>query len=366
LRGNVANSIRAMLNSTYLGSYQLGEKDPLVQGLAKLSFGVSFDTSSNQPSVTQGFTPSKNNFSGFSAKYELINRRDPRNRKWNANWASLAPEALDLAASFSGLNEVVESNPNFEQWIAATSADIIGLPDSPTEENIRALLQRSADLFGKLLWNAPEIQNRISQVTSRMNTYLDVENYILNTIRTSPIVTMEYTDTRQLTANNQTIAATQPNQKIPSLSNINLVIEKGIKGDKAPEFTLNASGTWFNSSDAANPKRGKIRDYRVSAEIDVPLREIQNLGRPVLSFSGQFLALVNEPLGETVMLNGVTIDRRGNVGVFQTKLSIPVKGSGVKIPLSFSYATRTELVKEKDVRGNIGITFDLDSLFAKK
>src|SRR5216117_191234 len=109
LRGNVANSIRAMLNSTYLGSYQLGEKDPLVQGLAKLSFGVSFDTSSNQPSVTQGFTPSKNNFSGFSAKYELINRRDPRNRKWNANWASLAPEALDLAASFSGLNDAAKS-----------------------------------------------------------------------------------------------------------------------------------------------------------------------------------------------------------------------------------------------------------------
>ena len=62
----------------------------------------------------------------------------------------------------------------------------------------------------------------------------------------------------------------------------------------------------------------------------------------------------------------MTIDRRGNLGVFQAKISIPVKDSGVKIPISFTYATRTELIKGKDVRGNIGITFDLDSLLAKK
>ena len=97
----------------------------------------------------------------------------------------------------------------------------------------------------------------------------------------------------------------------------------------------------------------------------MPLKEIQNIGRPTLSFSGQFLALVNEPLGQQLTFKGVTIDRRGNVGVFQTKLSIPIKDSGVKIPISFTYATRTELVKERDVRGNIGITFDLDSLFSK-
>ena len=64
-------------------------------------------------------------------------------------------------------------------------------------------------------------------------------------------------------------------------------------------------------------------------------------------------------------LNGVTIDRRGNLGTVQAKLSIPVHDSGVKIPIAFTYANRTELIKEKDVRGNIGITFDLDSLFSR-
>jgi hypothetical protein len=41
---------------------------------------------------------------------------------------------------------------------------------------------------------------------------------------------------------------------------------------------------------------------------------------------------------------------------------LSVKGSGVKIPLSLSYANRTELLKEKDVRGHVGVTFDMDVL----
>ncbi|HNH83997.1 MAG TPA: hypothetical protein PL157_16620, partial [Acidobacteriota bacterium] len=58
-------------------------------------------------------------------------------------------------------------------------------------------------------------------------------------------------------------------------------------------------------------------------------------------------------------------DRSRDTAIGQVKLTIPVKGSGVKIPISVTFANRTELIKEKEVRGNIGITFDLDSIFAK-
>ena len=47
------------------------------------------------------------------------------------------------------------------------------------------------------------------------------------------------------------------------------------------------------------------------------------------------------------------------------KLTIPVKGSGVRMPLSVTFANRTDLIKEKEIRGNVGITYDLDMLFAK-
>ena len=62
---------------------------------------------------------------------------------------------------------------------------------------------------------------------------------------------------------------------------------------------------------------------------------------------------------------GTAIAQQGHIGVLQVKLTIPVKGTGVKIPLAFTVANRTELIKEKDVRGNFGITFDFDSAIAK-
>jgi len=95
------------------------------------------------------------------------------------------------------------------------------------------------------------------------------------------------------------------------------------------------------------------------------LKEITNLGKPTLTFSGLFLDLFEQPLGQQLLVNGVSVDRTGAVGLMQAKFTIAVKGSGVKIPISFTAANRTELIKEHDVRGAIGVTFDLDSLFSK-
>jgi len=43
-----------------------------------------------------------------------------------------------------------------------------------------------------------------------------------------------------------------------------------------------------------------------------------------------------------------------------------VGDSGIQVPISFTASNRTELIKEREIRGNIGITFDLDRLFVKK
>lgn len=110
---------------------------------------------------------------------------------------------------------------------------------------------------------------------------------------------------------------------------------------------------------------GRVRDYRISGQFDIPLPEIANIGKPTLSFSGLYLHLLQEPLGEQVKVNGVAVSRTGGIDLFQSKLTIPVKGAGVKIPISFTVANRTELIKEREVRGTIGVTFDFDSLFSK-
>ena len=56
---------------------------------------------------------------------------------------------------------------------------------------------------------------------------------------------------------------------------------------------------------------------------------------------------------------------KGDIAAGQIKLIIPLKDTGIKIPFSITFANRTELIREKEVRGNFGFTFDLDTLFAK-
>jgi hypothetical protein len=43
---------------------------------------------------------------------------------------------------------------------------------------------------------------------------------------------------------------------------------------------------------------------------------------------------------------------------------MPVKDSGIKVPISITASNRTELIKEKDVRGSVGLTLDLDTLMS--
>jgi len=109
-RGNVVNSIAALLNRTYLGSYKLTQDDPWAKYLAKLSFGISFDTRANQPSMTQGFGPTSKNFSGFSAKYDIYNHRDPRDNKYKSEWDGLAGRAGgDVAKAIGELQDPLQN-----------------------------------------------------------------------------------------------------------------------------------------------------------------------------------------------------------------------------------------------------------------
>jgi hypothetical protein len=365
-RGNITNSIRALLKSSYSGSYQLGEKDPLVQYLAKLSFGVSFDTTADQGSTTSGFAPNSNNLSGFSAKYEFINHRDPRDKRWRSKWHDLSTTVgMEFTNALGQLGDVLRSTAPFAAWRDDGTNAVIALPADASDEQILAVIKDRADSFVTTFGNTAEVNNAVTGLTSSISNYIERENTVFSEIRNTPLLTLEYNFVRQSLPTSQNVTSVHPAQSIPDLSTLTLVLERGFKGVNAPELTLNAESTWFNSSVAGNPGVGRLRDYRASGQLDVPLKTIQNVGQPTLSFAGQFLALVEEPLGQKVMLNGITIDRRGNMGVFQTKLSIPVKDSGLKIPISFTYASRTELIKESDIRGNVGITLDLDSLFSK-
>ena len=363
-RGNVVKSIRAMRKTTYVESYDLGEHNLLITSLAKLSFGVSFDTSGSQGQSSLRFLTNKNSFSGVGATYALYNHRDPRDKKWRANWDQLSATAgANLAAGLGNLDEAVRRTESFAQWRDTQADKIVDIPPDAADAQLQAALADAINTAETAFGQVQEVQAAVSRFkSSAIPLYLQEEDRIFGDIKRSSIVTLNYNFARQNAPANPSLAPTQPAHRLPELSSMTLVLERGFAGPNSPELTFNASGTWFSSSTAG---QGRFRDYRASLQCDIPLREIRPIGRPALSFSGQYLRLLREPLGQAVMSNGVAVSRTGGIGVFQSKFSVPIKDSGISLPISFTYSNRTELVKEKDMRGNIGITFDFDSLFAK-
>jgi len=125
---------------------------------------------------------------------------------------------------------------------------------------------------------------------------------------------------------------------------------------------LNGSVTFFNST--LPQMHGNLRDIQVSAGLDFRLPEIQSVGSPVLTFAGLGVFLNQQPFGVKVDIGGFETED-GAIGVFQTKLTFPAGRSGVRIPLSFTVANRSEFNTENEIRGAIGLTFDLDKLFSR-
>ncbi len=74
--------------------------------------------------------------------------------------------------------------------------------------------------------------------------------------------------------------------------------------------------------------------------------------------AGGDLDLRREPLEKKVQLFGKSVPSPGKMRVILGKLTLPGGSSGVKIPLSISYATRTELLPDKEWRAGLGLTFN--------
>ena len=156
---------------------------------------------------------------------------------------------------------------------------------------------------------------------------------------------------------------------VPASSTYRLVAE-GRPGSGAWNVTGNAAITRQDAGTVFVPEARDTRGWR-DMQIAVQAERLLGRGDPCASAGAGHPALAFEYLlqdlreNATVTFGGFqyTVEK-GRVHVAQAKLTIPVKGSGVKVPLSVSIANRTELLREKNVRGHIGVTFDMDVLTA--
>ncbi len=196
---------------------------------------------------------------------------------------------------------------------------------------------------------SPELANRIRTETvpalhathealelARIET--EVEE-LAEEVNKAPLLTLAYTNHRGIAG----MMSGYSDLKLlfaGFLDPLNVIVNAGI-------------GLYHDPDDAVNQSR--VRDASVGISLEAEFDNVfvgnadpADLSKITFALTGRYRRLEE-------------VD--ANIGVLQAKLNIPIM-NGMALPISVTYASRTEFINEKEVRGNFGITFDLDHLFA--
>ncbi len=146
---------------------------------------------------------------------------------------------------------------------------------------------------------------------------------------------------------------------------------------KAPQLSANFQST-LRSGNAHNAYRAELAfDYGLANRLNLTVNGSYDYNdlRPtgVIQRGGRFALEGQYALGSGVQLQNkepwtISLSSQGGwmtntspTYEAQAKLTIPI-ADGVDFPISVSYASRTALIKEADVRGKFGFTFDLSKI----
>jgi hypothetical protein len=328
----------------------------------KLSMGLSFDTSRGQTTPT--LVTNERQLSAFSLRYEFFNERDPRHPKYAEKFRSFFKAEGDaLIKRITEVDGQVYAsnrfkNPALRAWFEETNKQVKNLTN-PTVPVVEAKIIERLDLLPFEAINADtSLLESFKTITDSYIGFVDKEKELLAEIAKAPIFTVEYTNNRD--------------PIVPDTHNFNFIYEKGFpmgsaKDSPVIDVTLNGSLTFFNRK-PINPSVKRIKEFNFAGQVDVPLGGVNpeaTFFGTVFSFAGKYQRLN----GNAVALDGTVLpNTKGDIWVGQLKLTIPLDRfglTGIKFPISATFANRTELVRENEVRGNFGFTFDLDKLILK-
>jgi len=337
-RGSPVGLLQTFSGLGFQESHDQIQGDRGLQGLSRLSFALTFDTSAgSNPGV---LLASKQQVSAWSVRYQIVNHRDPRDGRYKRLWDQfLDKEGADLGISGQRLFKVLTEDPQIGTWNTQLVERVSASTSAAEFE--RLARQGFAELEEIIV--SEEVDMALTQYMNDIENVLKKRSDIRDIAMKGSIATIEYSVSRD------------PN--LPDLSDVRFIGATSAAG--RVELTFNAGMSFFNKNVPSITNR--VKAYEVSGQLDVPLSTAQ-VGSMTLSAAWRF-----QKLPQDTTLPGFTgTVKKGVINTGQLKLTIPVKGSGVKIPFSFTTANRSELISEKRfLSANVGVTFDFDSILAK-
>jgi hypothetical protein len=368
-RGTPVGWLDLVKNQGFIASYE--DDSPFVRQLRRVSYSLTLNMDSGAtastaaPTGLAALTPrairaeldrTKKQLAGYSVRVALWDQRDPRTAVNRAAVATmLDTKGVELLKADRAFDAFISSAEYNRKWFEETVDLLSDMSRNLSATDIQRILYQRLEAVRLLMISRVENFNEeVAKNLLALQAFDKARARLFKAMQKRPLVAFEYVNGRA--------------HDLPDKSTLRLIAE-GQWGPRV-DLTANAALTLQHAGSVLLPEPRRVggtRDFQAAAQLEVPLASAEKrvttgtgIGAPVLG-----VAYLSQKLTDRAAVsfagNTFAVDP-GWIHVIQAKVTMPVKGSGVKIPLSISYANRTELLKEKEVRGHIGVTFDMDVL----
>ncbi len=349
-----------------------------------LNVSVSFDvsgqststvsTSGSANSVTTApasvlLPQSASAVSQVDLKYNILNPLDPRSKHFQDAWTdAFKKHSPDLAAAAVKMNTDVLTILN--PLILDADQKLKILQGKYTDEITRAAAANNSDqvratfenyfqqLAGIARSDVPDLDEKVSSATGSIAAYSQL-NYAAVEEATGSQLTLEYAYNRSPGA--------------PDTHDIRFIYGYTPKSAAAGTlFTLNVAASLYGGQLPSGARYGRLRDVQAAGQFDRPVGD--RITHPATFSLAGYMQYQQDPSvlnitagnltpGTSITLPNdaqVLLGSSGVLAVVQAKITLNM--SGVDIPIGIEWANKTDLLDASDVRGNIGLTYNFDSL----
>ena len=372
LRGNLLGTGRLLFGSQQFPICPIdGNCSSLAQALRAISGTVAFETVKTPTTTTPvaaGGTVTTAQLLGddyrvtsWGVRLDLNSKDDLQSPELTKKWLEVhqnlqsSPSVKLLSQAGVDVVQQFVKLPSYGEWRNVTLSKLQAAPD---ERAMREVLETQlTELVGTMSESDLGFGASLAALVRANVQFVDTRDALLRELQTNRF-TLEYTNSRPLDT--------------PSTSNVRLIYSH--QPTAGPSiFTINLAATMYDTKPDV-PDASRFRDMQFAGQVDRPLGTFGSLGNGILSLAGYYQwmkedAVVKLGPGNVAPNTSIpladdaasVLGTKGHIGVAQLRFSLSLNRV-VRVPLSVTWASRRELIKEEDVRGQIGLTLDLDQV----
>ncbi|MEI9980903.1 MAG: hypothetical protein WDN23_18240 [Edaphobacter sp.] len=344
-------------------------------------------------SIASVILPANNaSFSSFGANYTIYRPYSPQDPKFQTAWSDAitsSQSALDAATVnlSKAMNALIgdaaafkEMTQNMDTPLATWHLAGAAAERSANFDGFVSAYANYDDAFVDYVLSRPDAPKSALALVQAVSAFNDATIAVLNKARGTPLATISYlysTPVQKPAIHQFTLAVSElfrgghpiknANGRPTGTSDNTRTFMSGV------QLTANFTASVYASL-PTGAAYGRFRDVQFSGEFDKPFGGTLTSPRGIISAAGygqyQYDPTVlsitqgNMVLGTDITLPGdaqVLLGRAGWLSVVQGKLVINLS-QGLKLPVAIKWSNRTDLLQANDVRGQIGLSYDLSAL----